>query len=181
MLNRILALLALACLSASAPAFATEVKIGVINMQRALNETEEGKKALEKLRGKLESENKVLKGKQEDLKKMEDDLGQQGYMLSEAAKAEKQEKFRKMARDFEKYRDEKSKEFAGMQKEATEKILKKLSEILKDFAKGEGYTVILESSQQSQGMPGSVVWFDGRLDITEKMISLYNAKGASKE
>jgi len=180
--KRIFAILAIVGIIASAPATAAEVKIGIINMQRALNDTDEGKIALEKLRGKLESENKLLKGKQEELKKIEDELNQQGYMLSEATRAEKQEKYKRATRDFEKYRDEKSKEFVGLQKEATEKILRKLADILKDYAKAEGYTVIFESSPQTQGMPGSVIWADGRMDITDKLIELYNksAKAGGK-
>lgn len=153
---------------------AAELKVGVIDMQRALNETEEGKRALDRLKSKLESENAAIKARQDELKKLDDELNKQGYMLSEAARAEKELKFRRLREDFEKYRQEKGDEFMRQQKEATEGILKKLLVVLDDFAKKEGLSVIMESSSRTQGMPGSVIWSDKKLDITEKVIDLYN-------
>jgi len=160
------------------PAFAGELKIAVINMQRAMSDTEDGKAALQKLKARLDVEYKVLQGKQGELKKMEEEITQQGYMLAESAKVEKQEKFRQALKEFEKSRDEKNKDFIEAQKEATGKILKKLNEIIKTYGKSQGFSLVLESSSQTQGMPGSVVLFDEKMDITDKIIELYN--GAEK-
>lgn len=162
-------------------AFAGEIKIAVIDMQKALSDTEDGKAALQKLKAKLDVEYKVLQTKQEEVKKLEDELTQQGFMLSESTKAQKQEKLRQMAREFDKSREEKNKEFMDARNEATGKILKKLSEIIKSYAASEGFTVVLESSSQTQGMPGSVVWYDKKLEITDKVIELYNAAGKDSE
>ncbi|MBI5179706.1 MAG: OmpH family outer membrane protein [Nitrospinae bacterium] len=162
----------------SLPAYAAEVKIGVINMHRALNDTDEGKRASEKLNAKLNAEGKNLKVKFDEVKKMEDDLNQQGYMLSEAARAEKQEKLKRAARDFEKLRDDKQKEFIAESKESTERILRKLMDIVRDYAKAEGYVAIFDSSAPAQALTGGVVWADPKADITGKVIDLYNASGA---
>ncbi len=174
MLKRALIIAIAAIILCPPHGFAAEIKIGVIDMQRALGETEDGKAALQKLKAKLDADYKVLQARQEELKKLEDEIAQQGYMLSESAKTQKQDKLRQMIHEFEKAREEKNKEFVEAQKEATGKILKKLDEIIKNHASSEGLTIIFESSAQSKGMPGSVVWYDKKLDVTDKVIELYN-------
>lgn len=169
-------LLVAAALMLPAAALAAEFKYGIIDMQHALNDTEEGKKALGRLKTKLETENAVLKGKQEELRKLEEEMTKQGYMLSDAARSEKELKFRKLRDEFDKYREEKSAEFARQQKETTEAILKKVLEVVDGYAKGEGLSMIFESSARTQGMPGSVIWYDLKNDITPKIIELYNKK-----
>ena len=172
----ILGLLVAAALALPAAAFAAEFKYGIIDMHRALNDTEEGKKALGRLKAKLETENALLKGKQDELRKLDEEINKQGYMLSESARSEKELKFRKLREDFEKYREERGGEFARQQKESTETILKKLMEVVDGYSKQEGLNMIFESSPGTQGMPGSVVWFDPKSDITPKIIELYNKK-----
>lgn len=176
MIHKICGLLVVAVLSLPAAALALEFKYGIIDMQHALNDTEEGKKALGRLKAKLESETTLLKGKQDELRKLEEEISKQGYMLSEAARSEKELKFRKLREEFEKYREEKSGEFARQQKETTEAVLKKVLEVVDTYAKGEGLGLVFESSARTQGMPGSVIWFDQKNDITAKIIELYNKK-----
>ena len=181
MLKRLFVAAFFAVVLFSPPALAGELKIGVIDMQRALGDTDEGKAALQKLKAKLDAEYKVLQTKQEEVKKLDDEITTQGYMLSESAKAQKQEKLRQMVREFEKMREEKNKEFVEAQKEATGKILKKLTEVIRAYAKSEGLSLVLESSSQTQGMPGSVVLSDKSMDITDKVIELYNNAGKEPE
>ncbi|MBI3795303.1 MAG: OmpH family outer membrane protein [Nitrospinae bacterium] len=181
MLKKMLFFVVAASLTQLAPAQSAEIKIGVINMQRALTETNDGKAALEKLKVRLEADYKVLQSRQDELKKIEDELTQQGYMLSESAKAEKQEKLRHGAVDFQKFREEKNKEFVGIQREATERIMKKMMDQVKKYAKVSGLSLVLESSFQTQATPGSVVFSDEKLDITDKMIELYNKETKGSE
>lgn len=164
--------------------FAAELKVAVINMQRAVAETDEGMAALKKLKTKLDADSKVLQGKQDELKKMDEEMATQGYMMSESTKAEKQDKFRRAVKEYEKIRDEKNRAFSEAQKEITDKILKKLHEIIKSYAKSEGYSLILESGPQLQGLPGgSVIHYEDGMDITDKVIRMYDvaAKNAEKQ
>ncbi len=176
MVRLVCGLMVLAALALPAAALAAEFKYGIIDMQHALNDTEEGKKALGRLKTKLETENAVLKEKQDELRKLEEEITKQGYMMSDAVRSEKELKFRKMRDEFEKYREEKSAEFAREQKDATETVLKKLLGLVDGYAKQEGFGMIFESSARTQGMPGSVIWFDQKNDITAKVIELYNKK-----
>lgn len=158
---------------------AEPVKIGVVDMQLALNETKEGRQILSKMKKKLQKENDILKKKGEELKKMQEDLKQQSFMLSEAARAEKEEKLRKLNREFERYREDKRAEFLNQQRKATEKIYKGLIVVLKEYAEKEEFTVIFEAGQQAPGVPGTIVYRNEAIDITRKIIELYDKKTGS--
>ena len=69
------------------------VKIGYVDMMRALNEVNEGKTAKAKLEADGKAKKKKLEIMQAELKKMKEDLDKQSLILSKEALAEKQAKF----------------------------------------------------------------------------------------
>ncbi len=165
---------------AAAPLQAQQLKIGVIDMQKALNETEEGKEILAEMKEKLTRENKELQRKQEELKKMQDELTRQAFLLSENVRTQKEEEFRRLGRDLERFREDKRTEFVRLQQLATEKIHRGLMKILSEFAKAEKYDMLVEAGQQAEGLPGAILYFDETMDITDKIIELYNRKTGEK-
>ena len=56
------------------PAYAQQLKIGLVDFQKALNEVEEGKRAKAGLKAQFESKQKALNAKQESLKKLKNEL-----------------------------------------------------------------------------------------------------------
>ena len=159
---------------ASVPLQAQELKVGVIDMNRALNDTDEGKKILVKMKAKLTKENEELRKKQEELKKMQDELSKQGFLLSESARQQKEEEFRSKNREVERFREDKRAEFARMQQRATETIHKGLMKVIEAYAKSEKYDLLVEAGEQATGAPGAIIYYNNALDITDKVISRYN-------
>src|SRR5690348_13938167 len=68
-----------------------EQKIAYVDLQRALEETEEGKHAKAKLKTDFEKKQKELDARQEELKKMKADLDKQSSILKPEALAQKQQ------------------------------------------------------------------------------------------
>ena len=66
---------------ASTSVFAADLKLGYIDMQRALNGSEAGKEAKEQLATKVKKYQEEINVKQEDLKKMKEELEKQGNVL----------------------------------------------------------------------------------------------------
>ncbi|MDH5543501.1 MAG: OmpH family outer membrane protein [Nitrospinota bacterium] len=175
MLSRILFSIALVALLAT-DADAKEMKIGIIDMQKALNESKEGKVVLEKMKEKLMKEQDILAKKKDELKKMEDELQSQGFMMDEAKRNKKDQTLRKLSREFERYREDKQTEFMAEQRDATERIYKEILKTLNKYAAEKNFTLILEKGQQAPGVPGSLIYHDNSLDITNEIITLYNSK-----
>jgi outer membrane protein len=153
---------------------AKEIKIGIMNLQLALNQSEEGKKVLSRLKANLAKEQDIITSKKEELVKMEEELRSQGYMMSEKIRKEKEQRLRKLNREFERYREDKQAEFVSEQRDATARIYKDLMAVLKKYAKEQGYTLVLEGGQKTPGVPGSLIYSDDEIDITKAVMDLYN-------
>ena len=166
---------------ASPPLQAQNLKVGVINMNRALNETAQGKKILDEMKDKLSKENEELRKKQEELKKMQDELNKQGFLLSDTARQQKEEEFRRKNRDVERFREDKRAEFGRLQQRATETIHRGLMAVIGEFAKNEKYDLIVEAGEQTAGVPGAIIYYSDALDITDLVISRYDKANSGAE
>src|ERR1043166_1501472 len=73
---------------------AAETKLAFVDLQRALEETEDGKKAKAKLKSDFDRKQKELDDKQEELKKMKDALDKKASLM-------KPEALQKESKDFQ--------------------------------------------------------------------------------
>ena len=81
--------LPLLLLAFALPAVA-EVKFGLVDMQKAIQETADGKKAKKELESDFSKKKKDLEKKQADIKKMGEDLDKKALVLSDEVKGKKQ-------------------------------------------------------------------------------------------
>ena len=86
-------LIASVFLFGTSAAFAEDVKVGYVDMQRALNETEDGRKAKAQLKKVFEERQKTLDKQQNDLKAMKESLEKQRDVLSREVLAKKFEEY----------------------------------------------------------------------------------------
>jgi outer membrane protein len=142
------------------------VKIGYVDMNRALNEVNEGKTAKAKLEADGQAKKKKLEIMQAELKKMKEDLDKQSLILSKDALAEKQAKFQQKFVDLQRTTMEFEKEFAEAEANFIRPISEKLQRVIQKIGSDEGYTVIMPRAMALYALPGS--------DITTKVITSYN-------
>ncbi|KUG28123.1 outer membrane protein h precursor [hydrocarbon metagenome] len=142
-------------------AAAAQGKVAVVNLDEALASSQAGKAALSQLKNKFEAREKSLTQQGEDLKKMQDDLQKKSVALSQDA-------MRSQVADFEakakRYMDERNKlqqEEQETQQQILQPLLTRLQKVMTDFAKKNGYTVVMEAR--------SVPYFDPSLDITDAL------------
>lgn len=151
----------------------TEVKIGVVDLQRALNETEDGRQAKRRLKALFKKRQASLDTRQNALLAEKETLEKQQKVLSQEAFQKKftayQEELMKLQQEYVEYQQE----LAGKEAELTKKILDKMQEILRRIGQAEGYTLIIEASE------GGVVFVPTHLDLTDRVIQRYNS-GAKK-
>jgi len=149
---------------------AAEVKIGFVDMQKAIQETKAGKKAKKELETEFNKKKKELEKKEADLKKMNEDLEKKAMVLSDDVRAKKQKEFQD---EMLKYRELVGKSQMGIQtreRELTKPIVDGLRNIIEDIAKKEGFTVILEKSEQS------VMWAQKDIDLTDRVVTAFDKK-----
>ncbi|MES2962480.1 MAG: OmpH family outer membrane protein [Bdellovibrionota bacterium] len=154
-----------AALMLAAPvAQAEEMKIGYIDIQKAIQGTSAGKKAKSDLEKEFNAKNSEFQKRQADFKKMGEDLEKKKLALSDEARAKKAQE---LQGEFMKLQKDMGESQLGMQKkeaEALKPIVEKLEKAIDKVAKDGGYTMILEKGQQS------VVWAKKDLDLTDTVV-----------
>lgn len=152
---------------------AADTKIGVVDMRRALTESETGKKAGQTLSQRVEKMEADLKAKSEQLEKLEADFQKQSSMLSADAKRDKEKEFERKKRDLaDLYRDYRE-EVQQAEVASFQPILKDLNAVIEKIGTDQGYTVILEKSN-------GVVFSAKGVDITEAAIKALNETAKKK-
>ena len=121
-MKKTLLLLVIFVLLAGQSVYAAEVKIGIVDLMKALNESDSGKKAKSDLEGMIKSKQVILDGKGKEIEKLKGDLEKQASVLSADAKKSKEEDLEKMLREYQRLltdsqNDVKKKEGEPKQKE----------------------------------------------------------------
>ncbi len=154
----------------SSLAYGAELKIGYVNLQKALNESEGGKKAKADLDEIIKAKQVVINKKGNELEKLKEDLNKQSALLSEDAKKARQEDLDRKMRDFQRFVQDAQAEVKKRESEFTDELLKDLRKIIAAIGEEEHYTLILEKVE------GFILYADKAIDLTDKVISKYNEK-----
>lgn len=157
-------------MSAASTAEAQEMKIGVVDLQRAMNETEEGRRAKSRLKTLFDRHQKKLDEAQEELKKMGEQLEAQKNVLSEAVLRERYAAYQQKLAELQQTYYESQQELAAKEAEYTQKILERMQAILRRIGQAEGFTLIVEVNE------GGVIFAPNHLDLTDRVIQRYNAE-----
>lgn len=160
-----------------APAWAAEVlKIGVIDLQKCIQQSEAGKKASKGLQEKADKIKKDLEVRREELKKLSEEYNKKSALMSPEARREKEKELIRKDEDLRELVRKKEEEMQKEEYNAMQPLLSELFEVTKKVAKDENFTLILEAKS-------GVVYFGKPVeDITEKVIKLANApKPAEKK
>lgn len=143
---------------------AAEVKIGYIDMQKAIQETTAGKKAKKELEKEFNAKKADLQKKESDLKKMNEDLEKKKVALSDDVKAKKVQELQQEMLKFQREVGESQLTIQKKERDLTAPILEKLQAAVDKVAKEGGYTMILEKSEQS------VLWAKKEIDLTDSVV-----------
>lgn len=170
-------LVAALLLSAVAPKlYAQATRIAVVDLQRALNETEDGRQAKARLKRLFKRRQQALDKRQGELKALKEDIERQKNVLSREALQTRVEEYQKAFIELQSTYVEYQRELAQKEAELTRVIIARMERILRRIGQSEGYTLIVERNE------GGVVWVPTNLDITDLVIQRYNSgEGRSAE
>jgi outer membrane protein len=152
------------------PTLAADFKIGIVDLQRALNESSAGKMAKDQFKGEFDKMQNSLKGEKDSLDRLKDDLDKKSVVLSDDQRKTKMEDFERRRRDLRRKLEDSDAELRKKDQELTGSILKDLAVVIQEIGEREGYTVILENSSSS------VLYGSKSIDITESVIKAFDAK-----
>ena len=162
-------IVALVLALASPSAIAQPIKIGYVDMERALNETEDGKQAKSKLQGMFKEKQNELDRRQEEFKKAKDEYDKQKVMLKPDVQQKREKDLQDRFVELQAVYVKLQKELAQSEAEATKDIFARLQRIISKVADKEGFAIVLEKSESR------ILWAKPSLDLTNEIIRGYNS------
>ncbi len=162
-----------AALALMPPAFraaAADLKVGIVDLQRALNESAAGKKAKDQFKSEFEKMQNGLKSEKDALDRLKDDLDKKSVVLSEDQRKAKMEDFERRRRDLRRKLEDSDAELRKKDQELTGSILKDLAVVIQEIGERDGYTLILENSSSS------VLYGSKSIDVTDSVIKAFDGK-----
>lgn len=151
------------------PAAAQDVvKIGFVDMQRALNDSDQGTKALESLKNLMDSKKAELQSEKEIIDQKKDELDKQGLLLNESTRREREDEIRRLERDHSRKFSDTKEELSRQEAKLTAAIRTELMKIVSEIGKDDGYTLVLEKQFSA------ILFAPDSIDLTDEVIKRYN-------
>jgi outer membrane protein len=164
-------LLTVAWIAVSTGARAEELQVAVVDLDQAINSTEQGKAAREELARKQREAQGQLQPMLEKGKALQDELKSKRFVLSEEALYQKQLDLIELQNQVRNKQAELEGQFKVDYERLVGPLRAKLLEIVADIGKQKGFTLIFE-----RGTPG-LLYSREALDITDMVIEAFNKKG----
>jgi outer membrane protein len=169
-MQRIIGLVLAALVLFSVPALASDMKVGCVDLQKALNESAAGKAAKEKIAAKVKEYQGKVEARQEELKKLKEELEKQSLLLSEDARSAKERDYQQKLKDFQRFTKDIQDELQQKDADFTKSIINELVKVVQEIGAKEGYTLILEKGE------GSILYYDDKINLTDEVIKAYDAQ-----
>jgi outer membrane protein len=144
------------------------IRVGVVDLQRCLQESKEGQKVTQILKKKKEVLQRQLDTRQKELFDLRKDLEKQAMMLSMNAQEDKRRTIERKTRELEYFFKDLNEEMIRAQEKEKQRILNELGKVIEKIGSGEGFILIMEKRA------GGVLYRAESLDITEKVIRAYD-------
>ncbi|MGO9837911.1 MAG: OmpH family outer membrane protein [Polyangiaceae bacterium] len=148
-----------------------QTKMAVVDVQRAVMQTEDGLRAQATLKKLFDSRQQELNKKQTDMQKQKEEIDKQSHVLSQTALAKKAEDWQKQMAELQSTFVEYNKELEKKQKELTDPIFERVIGVIKRVAGTEGYDLIVDRN--------TVAFARSDLDLTDRVIQMANGSSGS--
>ncbi len=146
--------------------------IGVVDVQKAVMQSEDGIKAQSTLKKLFDKRQLDIDAKQTELQKMREDIDKQAQFLSRESLQRRMEDWQRRMIDLQTIFVEYNKELQKKQSELTAPIFKKMMNVFARIAKKNNFDIIIDK----QATPYTRL----DLDLTEQAIQMYNSGDVSE-
>ena len=169
--NRSIALLGFClCLALISGPASAEIKMGVVNFQKLLEDAPQTKTAMQALENEFAPRRRELLTMQNDLKARDEKLQKEGAVMSEADRAKAEKTLRDQQREFSRKAGEFQDDASTRRNEEIGKVQRYLVTEIQGYANAQGFDLVL----------GEGVFFaKGPLDITANVLAVLATKPAS--
>jgi len=158
--------------AAPAPTAPAATKVGIINIQAAIVNSNEGQRDFETLQKKFDPKRAELENLNKEVDELQKKFNAQGDKLNDEARGDLLKQIDSKKKILQRNYEDANTDVQAQQNEIANRIGQKLVGVLDKFAKDNNFTVILDVSGQSS----PVLWADSSVDITKTVVEAYNAQ-----
>jgi len=165
-------------------------KIGVVDLQAVLDQSVRGRSAKDRLRDlgdrlqqEIKSKLEFKRQKEEELQKLQTEFRTQKDLLTEQARAAKDEDYRRRARELKRFIDDTNRftedatqEFREREIRETQALLLIVRKAVQEIGEREGYNLVLEGNENT----AVVLYFNKAIDITPKIVQRFDQMPAEQ-
>ncbi len=151
---------------------AAQMRIGVVDLQHAVMQTEDGIRAQATLKKLFDKRQQDLDAKQNELQRAREDIERQSRVLSREALQKRMEDWQRQMVELQTVFVDYNKELQKKQNELTAPVIKKMMAVVSRLAKKQGFELIIDKQAAPYARPD--------LDLTEQIIQLYNSGGEAE-
>jgi outer membrane protein len=143
-------------------------KVGVIEVQRIVQESAVGKESLARIQKIQAAKQEDLVKRQNELRDLEKKIQDQGKSLSEEAMEKSQKDYQTKALDLKRFQDDAQRELEDLQRKELGELERKVLPVIEAVAKELGYSLVFNKYQSGllHAEPG--------VDITDAVIQKFN-------
>lgn len=152
---------------------AADVKVGYVDTQAVFDKTKLGQKYQDIVREYYSNRKKILDADAEEIDKQTKEFEKQKSAMNEKARKEKEEAIRKKIEDFNKKRADFTDEINKKNEELSKEFDQALGAVLKDIAKKEKVSIVLNKSVGvgPKAEVPVILYADEGLDLTSKVVA----------
>jgi outer membrane protein len=147
-----------------------ELRIAVVDLQRALNECDAGKKAKDQVKAKFERSQDQLKRQRDDLDRLKEDYDKKALVVKEEERRNLEKDLESRSLDFKRKYEDFQSDLKRTDAELTEQIVQDLYGIVRDYGAKNGYSLVLETSS------GVLLYHDAAVDVTDEIVKMHNRR-----
>jgi len=150
--------------------WAADLKIGVVDVQRAVNESQAGVEAKKVLTKEAEKLQHLYEEKQKELQTIKESLDKQSLMLNSEARAAKEKDFQNKLKEFQRWQEDNQNEMNQKRTEMERNVALGLQKVIQKIGADEGYTFVLVKNE-------SIVLYSSKsIDLTDRVIKAFDAQ-----
>ena len=146
------------------------LRVAVIDVNKILNDSEAGQAAKKKMEARYEELKKTIDVKQEEARKIKEEIDKQKVMVGKEKLKEKEDALQAKLNELRQLTQEGEREMQTRQGELTREVLKSVEAKVEAVVKADKLDLVLEKS-------AGVVHYTESMDITQRVLALVDADG----
>lgn len=148
---------------------AAEVSVGIVSMQKVLDESKKGKDVQKKFEQSVATEKKEIEKREGTIKKAQEDFVRDQATMSEEQRRKKQREIQNQVSELQQFANEAQEKMSAKRLDLLKTVVEPAKEIVNKVAKEKKMTIVFERGESG------LLYFDEAIDLTPEIIKRLDA------